>query len=158
MKFLKILIASLLFFSLTSCIFVNDKTKSESYDKSVEVLRCFNEKDAEGLKELFCPYTRNNDNIDAEIEAAFDFYKGESISFKFAYNGGVAGSMVNGKAVDKHIEPEIENILTDLDNTYRIYYHEYLTYEEDEKCVGITYMIIFDENSDKMAQIGEYVY
>ena len=155
----KFLIMLLIFiFSLTGCMFVKDNTKSESYDKSVEILRCFDEKDVEGLKKLFCQHTKKDTDIDSQIDEAFDFYKGKSLSFKFAYNGGVAGSWRDGKAVDEHIEPEIQDISTELGNTYRIYYHEYLTYEKDEKCVGVTHMIIFDENTDEMIQIGEYVY
>jgi len=154
-----ILVILLIFLcSLIGCMFVKDKTKSESYDKSVEILRCFDEKDVEGLKKLFCQYTRKDLDIDAEIKKAFDFYKGKSVSFKFAYNGGIAGSWRDGKAIDEHIEPEIQDISTELGNIYRIYYHEYLTYEKDEKCVGVTYMIIFDENTDEMIRIGEFVY
>ncbi len=143
---------------LTGCIFIKDKNRGESYDKSVEILRCFDKKDAEGLKKHFCQYTKEDVSIDAEIHEAFDFFKGKSVYFKFAYNGGIAGSWRDGKAVDEHIEPEIQDISTELGNTYRIYFHEYLTYEKDKKCVGITHMIVFDENTDEAVQIGEYVY
>ena len=165
-KCLKIFLILLITLCFSSCqisqyevqgLTIKDKTKSACYDKSVEILRCFDEKDVEGLKSFFCQYSQESPNISKEIEDAFDFYKGKSVSFKFAYNGGVAGSWRDGKAIDEHIEPELEDITTDLGQVYRIYYLEYITYVKDEKCVGITYMLIFDENTDEKIQIGKYI-
>lgn len=159
MKKTIILIMLLIFISLlTGCMFVKDKTKSESYDKSVEILRCFDEKDTEALKKLFCQHIQNDSNIGKEIEEAFALYDGKAVSFKFNYSGGVSGSWRDGRAVDEHISPNVEEIITDSDNVYLICYHEYLTYVKDEKCVGITYIRIFNEETDEMVQIGEYVY
>lgn len=157
-KLLTIILLLIITLTVSGCMFIKDKTKSKAYDKSVEIIRCFDEEDSEGLKKLFCEHTRNSSDIDKEIEEAFTLYDGKSESFEFAYNGGVAGSWRDGKAIDEHIEPEIQDISTELGNIYRVYYHEYLTYEKDENCVGITHMIIFDENTDKKIQIGEYVY
>ena len=165
-KCLKIFLILLITLCFSSCqisqyevqgLTIKDKTKSACYDKSVEILRCFDEKDAEGLKSLFCQYSQDNPNISKEIEDAFDFYKGKSVSFKFAYNGGVAGSWRDGKAVDEHVTPEMENITTDLGNIYRILYSEYLTYKEDEKRVGITFILLYDEENDGMIKIGKSI-
>ena len=158
MKKIRIIILLLIILSsFTGCMFVKDKTKSESYDKSIEILRCFDEKDTEGLRSFFCQHSQDTDSINDEIEAAFEFYEGKSVSFEFAYNGGVAGKWRDGKAVDEHITPEIRSIVTDTDNKYLIFYHEYLTYTADEKCVGVTYMLIFNEETDEKLQIGDFV-
>ena len=157
-KLLTIILFLIITLTVSGCMFIKDKTKSKAYDKSVEIIRCFDEEDAEGLKKLFCEHTQASSDIDKEIEEAFALYDGKSESFKFAYNGGVSGSWRDGKAVDEHISPNIEEITTDLDNVYLICYHEYLTYVKDEKCVGITYIRIFNEETDEMNQIGEYIY
>ena len=89
--------------------------RGKCYDKSVEIIRCFDEKDVEGLKSLFCQYSQDNDSIYSEIEEAFNMYEGKSVSFEFRYRGGVSGEWRNGKAVDEHVHPKIENIITDFE-------------------------------------------
>lgn len=155
-----ILLITLLIFinSLAGCMIVKDNDKNESYNKCLEILHCFDEKDAEALKRLFCQRIQDDSNIDKEIEEAYTLYNGKSKSFKFNFCGGISGSWRNGKAIDEHISPNIEKIKTDSDDVYLICYHEYLTYVKDETCVGITYIRIFNEKTDEMIQIGEHVY
>ena len=38
----------------------------------LKIIRCINEKDSEGLKDMFCGRIKNFSNIDAEIENLFD--------------------------------------------------------------------------------------
>ena len=146
-------------FILTGCN--NDikliDSKQSSNDKSKEIVRCFDEKDIEGLKNLFCEEVINSHNLDEEIQQAFDFYEGKSVSYDLYY-GGSSGGWDNGVCVDEHITPQIKNLKTDNDKIYRIPYHEYVIYKQNPKCVGITYIRIFDESSDDMVQIGEHVY
>jgi len=165
-KSLKIFLIILVTLCFSSCqisqyevqgLSIKDKTKSACYDKSVEILRCFDEKDAEGLKSLFCRHSQENPNIYKEIEGAFDFYKGKSVSFEFKYRGGVAGSWRDGKAVDEHVNPKIENIITDEEKIFHIVYEDYLIYSADKKNVGITFMLLYDEENGGMVQIGKYI-
>ena len=64
-----------LIFAMTSCVV--DETKKASNEKSIEIIRCFDEKDAEGLKALFCEEVRISHNLDEEIQFAFDLYEGK---------------------------------------------------------------------------------
>ena len=145
-----------LIFAMTSCVV--DETKKASNEKSIEIIRCFDEKDAEGLKALFCEEVRISHNLDEEIQLAFDLYEGTSETYKFNYAGGTAGGWDNGECIDEHITPRVENLKTSSGKVYRIPYHEYLIYKKNPRCVGITYIRIFDESTGEMVQIGEHVY
>ena len=144
---------------LPGCGFNNKPTESQkiSDEKSIEIVRCFDEKDVNGLKSLFCDKVQTTYNLDDEIQTAFDFYEGKSESYDLNY-GGTAGGWDDGECIDEHISPKIENLKTSAGNTYRIPYHEYVIYKENPKCVGITYIRIYNETTKEMVQIGEYVY
>ena len=101
----------------TGC--VTDKSKQASNLKSKEIIRCFDEKDVDGLKELFCQNSHDNYNLDEEIQNAMDFYEGKSMSYNLKY-GGVAGGYDNGVCVDEHITPEIRDIKTSDGKIYNI--------------------------------------
>ncbi len=157
MKNIYILICIILSFCMFTGCDIVDETKLASNEKSVEIIRCFDEHDINGLKQLFCHNSQARCNLDAQIEYALEFYDGTSDSYELHY-GGAAGGWDNGECIDKHITPQIRNVRTNSENVFRIVYHEYVIYKADEKCVGITYMRIFNESTNQMVQIGEYVY
>ena len=122
-----------------------------------EVLRCFDEEDSEGLKALFCAEIQNTHNLDKEIAEAMNLYEGTMISCgKALVSGGEA--VDNGKLTDKHIGSSVDEIKTNQGKEYEIVTHSYLIYDKNPRCIGITYLKLFDESTGEMVQIGEYVY
>ena len=122
-----------------------------------EVLRCFDEEDSEGLKALFCAEIQNTHNLDKEIAEAMNLYEGTMISCGQALvSGGEA--VDNGKLTDKHIGCSVDEIKTNQGKEYEIVTHSYLIYDKNPRCIGITYLKLFDESTGEMVQIGEYVY
>ena len=43
---------------------------------------------------------------------------------------------------------KVENIITDTEKKYHIYYGEYMIYTEDKDKEGIVYLILYDENKE----------
>jgi len=121
--------------------------------KSKEIVRCFDEKDIETLKLMFCEKTETEFNLDGEIQIAFDLYQGISTSYDF-YFGGTAGGWKYGEWFDKNITPQIRNIKTDKDKIYKISWFEYLAFDEDENMIGIVRMSLRDSNGNILAKIG----
>lgn len=121
------------------------------------VLQYIQEKNTDAIYDMLCKRLKKQPNVRKRIEETFDFYEGKSVSYDLYY-GESSGGWDNGVCVDEHITPQIKNLKTDNDKIYRIPYHEYVIYKENPKCVGITYIRIFDESSDDMVQIGEHVY
>ena len=123
---------------------------------SDEIVRCFDEKDAEGLKNMFCRNSIVYYDIDSEIQNAFDLYEGQSVSYKIYSNGGWSGGYDNGICVDKHSTPEIRNIKTNCGKKYTIGYCTYEVYEKDAGRVGIGVIGLQDEEGNEIAVIGGY--
>lgn len=122
--------------------------------QTTEIIRCFNQKDVEGLKKLFCSNSQEYYDLNAEIQAAFEFYEGTSESY-ILYNSS-GGGMENGEWYDKHFSPEIKKIKTDANKQYTIGYSTYSIYKDDIGRVGIGVLALYDENDNVLAVIGGY--
>ncbi len=155
--FITVILISIVF---SGCVTINNKPSNNkpSYIRvqSDEIIRCFDEKDAEGLKALFCQNSIDYYDIDSEIQNAFDLYEGESVSYKIFSNGGCAGGMQDGIWYDKHYTPEIRYIKTNCGRGYAIGYCTYEVYEKDEGKVGICVIALRDDNGNQLAAIGGF--
>ncbi len=121
---------------------------------SAEIVRCFDEKDVEGLKALFCTNEKNgNPELVSEIEYAFSLYEGKSQSF-YVTEKSWAGGRRNGEYDDKHFTPEIKEIITDTGRTYSIGYLLYTVYDYDSSKIGINAIGLKDETGEEIAEIG----
>lgn len=119
-----------------------------------EIVRCFDEKDVEGLKALFCTNEKNgNPELVSEIEYAFSLYEGKSQSF-YVTEKSWAGGRRNGEYDDKHFTPEIKEIITDTGRTYSIGYLLYTVYDYDSSKIGINAIGLKDETGEEIAEIG----
>ena len=123
--------------------------------QSDEIIRCFDEKDAEGLKALFCQNSIDYYDIDSEIQNAFNLYEGQSVSHTLNFYGWSSG-MQEGIWYDKHYTPEIRNIKTNCGKEYTIGFCVYEVYEKDEGKVGICVIALRDDNGNQLAAIGGF--
>ena len=121
---------------------------------SQEIVRCFDEKDAESLKELFSYNIQDEYDLDSQIESAFDLYNGKSQSY-YVTDKSWAGGISDGIFYDKHFTPKIKDIVTDEGMTYSIVYLTYYIYEEDERRIGITALGLMSDNQTELARIGK---
>lgn len=147
------------------CIFLFVSCSNNKYinevkignEQAIEILRCFDENDKQALKSLFCEQSIETHDIDKEIEEALNFYVGTCSSHD---NVSIAdgGQREHGVIVDSHIEYLINNIKTDKGSEYTIVTHSYIVYQRNPKCVGITYLKVYNNETDEVVQIGEYVY
>lgn len=65
-----IVIVILVWMSMVGCS--NISNNDYINDLSNEVVRCFDEKDVEGLEKLFCENSRNSNDLKVQIEEAFE--------------------------------------------------------------------------------------
>lgn len=134
---------------------------------SKEIIRCFTERDKEGLKVLFCEQIRNRPSFDDEIDKAFDFFKCDSYTTsKRDTSAGGGESWDSGKRTKWSVRPDIPYIavLYDLDGDdsthdmerryYSIYYDWQIVDKENPSLEGIQYMKIELLNVDSM-EIGD---
>lgn len=127
-----------------------------SYNLSAEIIRCFNEKDSEDLKSLFCTNTQNYYNIDREILTTFSFYNGISESYSVKNASRMGDGYKDGKMYVEHFSPKITNIVTDTGNIYSIGFTAYSVYDYDPGWVGIGVIALYDSEENVIAVIGGY--
>ena len=122
---------------------------------SAEIVRCFDEKDAEGLKALFCTNElENNTEIDSQIETTFSMYEGKSQSF-YTTDKSWEGGYRNGVYDEKYFTPRIR-ITTSDGKEYTISYALCTIYEYDKGKIGINALGLSDDWPNELAGIGLY--
>jgi len=135
---------------LTSCSFnwIGATPSKTAKSQAAIILECINNGDVEKLKSLFCENIRSKHNLDVELAEAVEFVDGKIVSEGDWYGMMAGGETVsNGKLVKQNIHPGMENITTDSGAIYRIVFCTNLVYEEDNKNVGMTYIVIYDETN-----------
>jgi hypothetical protein len=93
-KVFSAIISLVMILSLTGCGFMNlmssrirmlneemKEEKSSNSKTTKALIDCFNEKDFEKLKTLFCVKSRNLEDIDQKIFAAFNLFQGKVVSY-----------------------------------------------------------------------------
>ncbi|MCL2634699.1 MAG: DUF5104 domain-containing protein [Oscillospiraceae bacterium] len=152
----KIILSIILVISMitvTGCV-ETDSAKVRAM--SEEIMQCFINKDVETLKNMFSPAILTmHDDIDEQIQNAFDFIDGEIISYRIPTAHNMHKQTDGGKATLHTIQPRISNIETVEGKIYRIYYAGQLANAKNEDRVGLTGLRVdFDDGTS--CNIGGY--
>lgn len=118
-----------------------------------DVLGCFSENDAEGLKVLLCAKTQGLTDIDEQILTAFDFFEGEVISFDDYLLGYESESTENGKTTFLERSWNIKDIITNEGAAYNIFINVYSICKDDKNREGIS-QITITRSDDTELKIG----
>lgn len=94
MKILKcsfcLILLSVIVFSLSGCKAIEKKLApyaGVADEMRNSIMDGFTKRNAGTLKELFCDKTKNTHNLDEEIQAAFEFIKGNIVSYDLPMYG-----------------------------------------------------------------------
>ena len=111
---------------------------------SQQVLKCFDEKNADALKSLFCERTQNLTDIDEQIRSGLALISGKTTSFDEHILGlGYEGSHTsNGRITELERSWDIGAIETDENQKFEISVDMYNIYEKDTTREGITRLVI----------------
>jgi len=128
-------------------------TTRDSKPMSEKVLKYLDTDDVEGLKSMFCEKTiSETPDLDEQIEAAMDFYKGKTVSYR-GILGTEGESVDNGVTTKLRMNPHITDIETDAGEKYHIKIYAYIIYMKDTTMEGISEIDIYAEN-DTVCTIG----
>ena len=135
----------------TGCI--NEDTEGNKIGD--EIIRCLNEDDTEGLKDVFCAETQTSTDLDNQIEAGMDFFDGKVDSH---FDAGVDGgeSVTNGETVEQHYTIDYYELKTDTGKLYEVICEGYFISEENPDKVGVSIINIVDEDGN-VCKIGEWI-
>ena len=152
-RYLIIILICLIGISSSGCAVsqvLENKADNQKHAEEVskKLIRYINEKDVDGIEQLFNQYSRNEDKLRKDIEDFLDYIDGEIEEYNFNYRGDVSSSIRNGNWTKQETETKLENIITDKEKKYHIYYGEYMIYTEDKDKEGIVYLILYDENKE----------
>ncbi|MCI8669571.1 MAG: DUF5104 domain-containing protein [Lachnospiraceae bacterium] len=119
---------------------------------SKELIRCINEKDVDGIEQLFNRYSQNEENLRSDIEDFLVHIDGEIVDYIITW-GETSVSIDDGKLTEQKTETEIENIITDTGKRYYIRFREYMICTEDRDKEGILLLLLYDENKKRLCRI-----
>jgi hypothetical protein len=143
--------SSLISERLKSLELLTAKEEKANLQMSKEVLNCFSDNDAQGLKSLLCLKTQGLADIDEQISAGFDFFKGKVISFDEKDMSGYEGESIDyGETTFLERAWSINNIKTDADETYKIHIRDYYICENDKAREGISQITITSSTEQEL--------
>ena len=146
-------------------------------DMSTQIVKNFDTRDMNGLKEMFSGKTLEIADIDQQIRSAIDFFEGRATFGKVnerSYDGrrgyhisvNENENVLNNKPVSTFIEVHIENIETSENGIaapvnrprkiFEIKFYAYLLNEGNKSYEGISQMIITNNDGQKRI-IGNFI-
>lgn len=130
----------------------------ESMKMGRKVLELFDQRDKEGLKNLFSKKIQEYEDLDPQIDAAFELFEGNIEEYPYGtdYLGGVSGAQIwkNHRIFKFRMNATIDDIVTTADKTYDFNYSYYFSYERDEDWEGMMYIKI--RNGEQEVEIGRH--
>ena len=117
-KWLFVILACLLGVSSSGCavtqVFENKADNQKHAEEvSKKLIRYINDKDVDGIEQLFNQYSRNEDKLRKDIEDFLDYIDGEIEDYDFNYRGEISSSIRDGKWTKQETQTKLENIITD---------------------------------------------
>lgn len=133
---------------------VIDVTKETQ--QAEDVFNYLKNKDAEGLKSLFCDkIIDSSEDLDDQIKEAMDFFDGKIVSYEQISSGSGGSSNRNGKTVELSATPHIKGIITDTGEKYEIFFNTYIIITDYEDRVGISQLTIKSDDGRKCV-VGDF--
>lgn len=149
-----------IFLILAVCFcFSGCSSKPSTIDIAKDILYCFDNRDDEGLKRLFCEAI-SKDSLNSQIETAFDIYDGKSVSYS-SISTPSQKSIRNGETALLQINPLIRHIETDTGMEYAIKFYTYRINKKNPEKVGVYFISLYTYNDNKemvlLAEIGKAI-
>ncbi len=129
------------------------KMKNTNLEITKDVLKCFSEKDTKSLKALLCAKTQGMTDIDEQILAGFNLFKGRVTSFNEDLLGYEGDSTEKGIKIRLERSWNVEDIVTDAGENYEIFIHTYIIYDNDKNREGISQITITSSGGTEL-EIG----
>ncbi|MDO5151493.1 MAG: DUF5104 domain-containing protein [Oscillospiraceae bacterium] len=138
----------------------SNESKSETYTDSlkrisIEIVRCFDEKDIEGLCNLMSQSSKDKYYIDTQIKEAFEFYEGKST--KAVPTGFQREGLMNDFVdVTRYYDPAI-HVISDTGKEYRICFRYYYVDTDNPDNVGLTFIKLMEFNTGDLNYMLAYI-
>ena len=129
---------------LADLIPVRRQAKEAKTDISQKMVQYFNEKNREGLMSLLCHKTQGIADLGDQIQASFDFIKGQIVSYDPELKDADEEQFrENGEIIRFDHGWFLNRVTTDRGEEYTIYVHMFVL-DTDEDREGVSYLRIMD--------------
>ncbi len=158
-RYLIIILICLIGISSSGCAVsqvLENKADNQKHAEEVskELIRCINERDLDGIEQMFNQYSRNEEKLRNDIEDFLDYIDGEIEDYDFNYRGEISSSIRDGKWTRQETQTKLENIITDTGKKYyQITFSEYVICTEEKDKEGISILTLHDENNKLLCRI-----
>ena len=158
-RYLIIILICLIGISSSGCAVsqvLENKADNQRHAEEVskELIRCINERDLDGIEQMFNQYSRNEKKLRKDIEDFLDYIDGEIEDYDFNYRGEISSSIRDGKWTRQETQTKLENIITDTGKKYyQITFSEYVICTEEKDKEGISILTLHDENNKLLCRI-----
>lgn len=156
--FLTIIIAAIIvkmvFYRGSAYETVDNKKEIIKTDLEV-ILEAFSNDDKQKLSDLFSEMSRSDNDLDTQIDEAFDFFKGNIVSHQENSTPVENTSTKKGQIIRSDISNS-STIKTDTGNEYRLTFSDRIVYNgsNNNKETGIMYITLRDEK-ENVIYIGD---
>ena len=135
--------------------YIEDKKYNETV--ILEVVRCLDENDVDGMKSLFCEEMHLYGDLQNQIEYAMDIYAGQSISYKNMASETISYTRMDGFYNIKIDSIEIRSLTTDEGEEYFIDVTNVLVNDDNPMREGIIKIQIRNPNdlNEIIVEIGK---
>lgn len=120
---------------------------------SKKLICCINEKDVDGIEQLFNKFSQKEEKLRGDIKDFFDYIDGEIVDYDINFRGEVGSWIEDGKWLEQEIQTNLENIITNTGIKYYIVFREYMIYKKDETKEGVYLLTLRDENNHVLFSI-----
>lgn len=138
---------------------ISSHYEDKQYNEMIimEVVRCFDENDVEGLKNMFSEERKQDVELEQEIIKAMEVYKGKSISYKDKSSEYIEEACKDNVYYKKIHNIEIRLLVTDAGEEYFLNVTNVLVNDKNTSKEGIDKIIIRNpyDLSEVLVQIGE---
>jgi hypothetical protein len=152
----KILLILILLSFLYGCFnnnFVNSDVEGQKQSK--KIIEYLKNKDVKNFKSMLSETTKEIIDIDEQINNAMDFIQGDIIDYG-VISVGSGDEFKGGNICWMDFSPLIEDVKTNLGETYLISFFGYLVNSSDNSKVGISILSIISSDGEECT-IGEYI-
>lgn len=141
---------------ITGCNTNNVDTDNLAQEHSEKLLELLSNEDANGIKDMFCDIVSNSSDLDNQINKVMQVFDGKIVSY--------STPIIASKEHSEHMKQQevqfsstICDVNTDTNNSYTIYFYEYLINEEYPEYIGISEIqIVNNSKEDSMLKVGNY--
>lgn len=120
-----------------------------------EILKCFDNKDADSLINMFSETIKSEYDLKNQIKKAFEIYDGKSVSYEKIDDMGYTSMHTrDGICVEKSIGAYMINIKTNTNKLFTISFTKSVVDDDNPNNKGMTVICLDDEDFRHLAIIG----